>query len=720
MSQSASRKRSSSSVSATSLSLETDNEEEHKLSQLERKFTKLAHKYSRSMLLCGLFQDVTLLFTDDMTNSGCVPSKPEEDRCSAMSSSSVSVVGLEKSGARSGEGKARGGKTLLAKLAKCLAFFLVLLANLIAFYVLVAHFIWEFRMLDAKNSNTMSMSAHQGNPIGGSNNPNNMETSAASSSSKGWSVLKEFLENLRRHILRLFAFALTLTWHSSYHQIELLFIDCRRYHAYFYRSSSRDERDEPASSISPLSAAAAPMSFIKADSKEAHFNDERLNFGQQQQHLQLKLHEIDARQRGRRQLLEAMGGFYRLASRRILVAIWLPVLHFLFNLAAISSFPSSDKRRPGRWLPSAGSGLQAAPLGLAANKTLAERWWLPGNLLAQASDNFDSFHLAVHTAFHPHDHHIRRAHQHQQQQLNNSSYTGNLQQPASLNGSNQFNEHYIQSAAFCLLELLIYSLYFNGPQVFCATCLSLVLNIHYQCISSFNKQLVAFIRRAKEKPLSSGDIVNLVKQYDLIGMMHEQIERTFKWSIVIWFSLMFISCLMHIFSFTESTSAYVVSHQQQRQLISAGANSTTTFQLNTGSGAANPSRSNQTYLAIQLIRIASLFFVCYSPYLIYSEAFKIESASQEMEQNVMRLARRKDDPLAQSIEPSLFEPIYLSVGDYFHLSRKSMSAFLGAIVTFSVMFIGELLLEPVMVFIFITTTWRSHHSQMGLPFNLLI
>lgn len=106
-----------------------------------------------------------------------------------------------------------------------------------------------------------------------------------------------------------------------------------------------------------------------------------------------------------------------------------------------------------------------------------------------------------------------------------------------------------------------------------------------------------------------------------------------------------------------------------------------------------------------LIMLTRLAFEAYPLHLIYSEAFKIESLSCKTNQLVLlvRQLQRSSSQVYDSpscttttktqqrapLEPNLFEPMRLSAGDYFSLTRRSMCAFLAAIVTFSVMFIGE-------------------------------
>jgi len=555
-----------------------------RMSKLERQLAELASRFRYFMNLYGLCEDITLLLVPLLSQKG------QGGREQVRWSRSLR-------GGRQGQGSGGG----LGWLKKLFSLALVLTANCLAIYVLVAHLIWEFRLLDGKSG-----ARGTGSETGG----------GAGQQAKGGSVLKEFLENLRRHLARIFSLGLTLIWHFSCHRIELLFSDCCRYYFMFYKS---------------FAGLSGP--------------------------------ELGER---RAQLLESGVKFYKLARARIGLAIWMPILHYFFNISSLTMFPSSSNRATTK------NRLTALYYGHKdCNQTTGG-----ARLLCQALDNFDSFHRAIHTGFHPYEHRIPQSNPvtTQSEPLGGSELA--LEPPGQVSA--------LRSASYALLELFVYSIYIHGPRIICATCLSLVLNIHYQCIKSFNRQLVERVRRGRGRPLTNGDIVSLVKQYDLIGMMHERIEATFKWSMLQSYTLMFVSCLIHIFSFTESTSAYVVSSGIADP---GGANLSAGAQLQ--ARQQQPEPAAPTSIAAMFIRLASVVFVCYSPYLIYCEAFKIESASNGTERSVMLLARRHDDPLAQSIEPSLFEPICLSVGGYFSLSKRSLFSFLGAIVTFSVMFIGE-------------------------------
>lgn len=665
---------------------EDDEEERKRLAKLEEKFAKLGARFRRAMNLYGLTQDVTLLLNQKFQLKSAKSNQNTGGRDDCLSyvkdvSRGAFLAGKEKNpAAQSGYRKG------LRFFCKLISFCLVLLANLTAIYVLVSHLIWEFKVLGAKSDSYG-------------------ELVKESASSKGWSVLKEFLENLRRHLSRIFAISLTLTWHLSCHNIEMIFVDCTKYYSMFYANYMRREEEN--------------FELMKADNQISK-ND-----------------CLKILKEKRKQLLEIGDSFYRFSKRRVNWSIWLPWIHFCFNLCSIVLFPSSNKRRmshPSTLIKSYTNHMHQN----ASTNTMS--------IFEQIIDNFDSFHLSIHTAFHPYSYNVTKPQLLDGLKSNKQLLKNLQQQPLVQKAPHHSTVTSVQSAFYCLLELLIYSIYFHGPRIICATCLAIILNIHHQCISFFNCQLLACIKRPKEKPLTSLDVINLVKHYDLIGRMHEKIEHTFKWSIVQWYGLMFISCLMHIFAFTESTSTYVVNQQRLHAMANAaaaaggasGANlrpqqqqgaddsSFGLIQYNytisgnwtqqslaagnivivgagAGAGGLNKNNGNisdshtssnnytsgsSSSFAIMFIRLASVFFVCYSPYLIYCEAFKIEAASNRAEQSVQKLVRRQDDPLAQAIEPSLFEPNYLSVGDYFHISKKSMSSLLGAIVTFSVMFIG--------------------------------
>lgn len=670
---------------------EEEEEEEKRLAELEGKFAKLGVKFRRAMNFYGLAQDVTLLMSQKFHLKSAKFNHTNEMGMENETRREIDSS-LEKNDCKS-HLKRSEYKRAYEFLCKLTSFSLVLLANLTGIYVLVSHFIWEFKVLDAK-SNSYS------------------ELVKESASSKGWSVLKEFLENLRRHLSRIFAVSLTLTWHLNCHNMEKIFVDCAKYYSMFCRDYLKQE--------------------------EENFNSMKVVNYMHNQSIDSKSFKKVLREK-RKQLLEIGENFYKFSKRRINWSIWLPMIHFCFNVSSISLFPSSNKRR--------------ARTKTVASKSIAKNLISDSvqnistntssvSIFDQILDNFDSFHLSIHTAFHPYEYNVTKSRPEFFDGMKLKKQTLNEQQQQQIVQQNAPHLHSTvtpaESAIYCLLELLIYSVYYHGPRIICATCLAIILNMHYQCISFFNRQLQACIKRPREKPLTSLDIINLVKQYDLIGRMHEKIEHTFKWSIVQWYVLMFISCLMHIFAFTESTSAYVVNQQlhlqamanaaaagargassassrlQQQQasynyynnltsipgnwtqqsLLSASGSSSGSVVSGAGGLTSNNhtstplSSGGSTSFTIMFVRLASVFFVCYSPYLIYCEAFRIEAASNRAEQSVQKLVRRQDDPLAQAIEPSLFEPNYLSVGDYFHISKKSMSSLLGAIVTFSVMFIG--------------------------------
>lgn len=617
-------------------SINEQTEDERSIRLLDRKFYKLSTRLRCYMSLYGLLEDATLLFQNE-NKIKYLTEKGDENF-------------------KFGDDLRRKKLARLNSIKKAILMLLAVCANVMAVYVMVAHIIWEFKTLERKNM---------------------LNTAAAV---KGWSVLKEFLENLRRHLSRLFALALMITWHFSCKRIELLFSDCRKYYSIFYRSQLA----------------------IESQGSES-FN----------------LNNLELREK-RRELLESTLGFYHLARSRINWSLWLPISQFLFNMTTFFLFPSSSKQR------STGGDSGAFPSGDTGQQNLT--------IWQQAMQNFDSFHLAIHTAFHSFDHRIvkrNRSSLIMPNNNNNSSGATILASASAINGTiTDYQINTTTSAIYCVAELIFYSMYVHGPRIISATCLSLVLNIHYLCIKSFNLTLMTFIKRGKQKPLIDSDLRLLIKQNDLISAMHERIETTFKWSIIQWYGLMFISCLMHIFSFTESTSAYVLNsnsnfaskliqlQKQKQQQNSTQLNSTLTGsrqapaagQLSTNdlvnltqtiqqvasqtvaklqqTETQTPASSSSSSMAM-FVRLASVFFVCYSPYLIYVEASKIEAVSNLAEQLIMKLSRRQDDLIAQSIEPSLFEPICLDVGGYFKLSKKSMSSFMGAIVTFSVMFIGK-------------------------------
>lgn len=719
-----------------------DEEADKRLAKLEEKFANLGIKFHRAMNLYGLAQDVTLLLNQkfQFKRSKLFSKSRDDSHCYSHLSKPQQTIYKDENN-NSGEYKDDRKPVIESKpkrvfkfLKKFMSFCVVLLANLTGIYVLVSHFIWEFKVLDAKN-NSYS------------------ELVKDSASSKGWSVLKEFLENLRRHLSRIFSVSLTITWHLNCHNMEMIFVDCAKYYSMFYRNYLKQEREN--------------CMMIHDDEEE---EDDDADDDNNEDKIKSKFKLLSEK---RKELLEIGEKFYEFARRRVNWSIWLPFIHFCFNVSSISLFPSSNKRRMNRVnsnmnrLKNFTNIQNVTTMNANSNLNFSDESISSSSMsiFEQILDNFDSFHLSIHTAFHPYDYNTSNSKAFHGMKLkmqstttttmtmstsNNQQLREQQNQPQHLTPPLDATVSPFESAVYCLLELLIYSVYYHGPRIICATCLAIILNIHYQCISFFNCQLQACIKRPREKPLTSLDIINLVKQYDLIGRMHEKIENTFKWSIIQWYGLMFISCLMHIFAFTESTSAYVVNQQHLHAMAAARAASnlrlqqatatpTTSTTLNSiigndnsssyffnnyttnpdnwtqqslsaGAGNANanantggPNISYQTAAAaaaaannngsstsftIMFVRLASVFFVCYSPYLIYCEAFKIEAASNRAEQSVQKLVRRQDDPLAQAIEPSLFEPNYLSVGDYFHISKKSMSSLLGAIVTFSVMFIG--------------------------------
>lgn len=708
--------------------LEESSKTQTELEKLERKFTSLARKFTFTMHFYGFFQDMNLLL-GDTTASGGPPSSGSDSKDTTTTTTMTITSNRGRSGPRGSQQHQRAARRWwLRHLSKWASLALVVLANVTTIYFLAAHIIWELRRLDSRSSASSSLSlslssssssgrpqlvaADSVQPQQQQQQPQNSTATGATGTggftqALGWSVLKEFLDNIRRHLSRLFSLALTISWHVSCHRIELLFIDCRHYYSMFYKPRPIDHpqnhlkqtyQAQASSQVVVVdgssSSCYSTTAMAAATATERAGQDKQPPPDNKEQLVALSKRSYELSQRI--ELYQANRRLYHLAHRRTNLTILLPLLHFMFNVISLSLFPSSTRRRPATELP----------FGITSNHS--------NPVLAfagQAMDNFDSFHLSIHTAFHPIDHQIKKASSTgsagaaadellQTANLTTaSSSASKLPAAAAAAAAVAGQMGANQSALYCFIELLVYSVYFQGPRIVCATCLSLILNIHYQCIRSLNRQLMTYIKRTHDKPMSPMDMISLVKQYDVVRVMHERIEQVFKWSIVQWFSLMFLNCLIHIFSFTESTSAYVVSAnqnqniqlqsiQQPQQLQPPGSPQSTIVQQQ-----QQQQQQSSTSLVAVMVRLASMFFVCYSPYLIYTEAIKIESASNQMQVSMVRLSRRKEDPIAQAIEPDLFEPLYLSVGDYFHLSKKSMSSFMGAIVTFSVMFIGELALS---------------------------
>lgn len=567
--------------------------------QLERSIDSLAHRFRCFMHFFGLLEDVSLFMVDGRRRKWRPVSRPWRN------------------------------------LARLLWLALALLANLLIVYVLAAHFLWELRRLDAK------IAAHAKQVVGSSGQQQQSPIATAN----GWSILKDFLENFRRHLSRLFALATTLLWCKNCHRIELLFVDCRRYYEAFHLGRSGPPSGDLLSHGQP--------------------GDSRLLRG-------------GGTVSGEAQTaLEARRGFYELARLRINLAIGFPFAHLLANLLAIVLFPlavivtNNGQRSAGPSSPPAANS--TTPMVPNSNLTGG------GGLIGAALDNFSAFHRSIHSAFHPSEHQI-----------------GDSPSEPQVSST--------ESALFCLAELFVYYIYIHGPRIICATCLSLVLSLHRQCLEAFNGRLTALIRRARRRPLASSDMVRLLKAFDMIAMMHRRIEATFMWSLVLWFSLMFVSCLMQIFTLTESTSAaFQAASRELAETTSGGQPAASSAQATTSTTSTTGPATGQLAATSQLVRpptvLASLgpiclmfnriFFVSYAPWLVYCEAFRIERESQRAGQLIMLLARRQNDSVAQAIEPAVFETICLSVGGYFRLNKGSVSSLLGAIVTFSVMFIGE-------------------------------
>lgn len=514
-----------------------DDEEQDKRLRVQRE--QLACKFTWSMSLFGLCEDVSLLLLRRR---------------------------------RHRRKRTQTARTL-ARIA-CVA--LVLWANFMALYLLVAHVTWEFGQHNwtANTSVSNATTTMQQSQIGCG--------ATRGQDSGGWTVVHAFLDNLRRHLSRMFSVALCATWHLGCRRIELLFADVRQYYAMFARGPKPE----------------------------------------------LELVDV--------------------AHRRLRWALVLPPLNFLFSLTTVSLVPESWRRR-GK--PSARRKSQASDESRGDGDEEGES--VLRDVLNHATDNFGSFHKSIHTAFHSFEHTIERAH-------------------AAPSDS--------RSAAYALAELLLYSLYYHGPRIMSATCLSLVLHMHHKCVVAFGALARSHVRRPPNAPMQRAQLRELVRLHDLIALMHARIERTFKWSLVHWYSLMFVSCLIQIFSFTESTSVFVSNSGG-----SGSANSSVTASV---LDQQQQQTSAWSTLVMMLVRATSLFFVCYPPCLIYSEAFKLEAASQSAQHTLMLLSRRHHDKLAQSLEPSLFDvPAHLDVGGYFHLNKRSLASFVGAIVTFSVMFI---------------------------------
>lgn len=553
-------------------------------------------------------------------------------------------------------------------LGRALAMALVVVANLITVYMFAAHLIWELRLLDIMGPAKLGVAQER----------NSQQTSNDSRFSKD-------LDGLRRHLTRAFALAHLLTWNLATLRVESILLDCGRYYELFHPRPSRimeragqqelapSESGDSASGGESGHQSGAPPGSDICSAVEMGVAAERP---------------------------ETSGEFYRLAKRRIRLACWLPVANVLLVLGIICTFGPSSKRPKSVW--------QDDPIddGRRADDLLG----LARSSLGHAMDNFESFHLSVHTSFHPYAHQV------------------DLQQPggSDLGRKSSSNRQVstASSALYCLMELFFYSIYQQGSRLWGASLISLVLNLHHRCLVAFNEHLEGLIGRSNRRPIRGRHVIRLVKRYDLLCLMHNRIERAFRWAIIQYYTFMFISCLIHIFSITEYTSAYVLSSPNYNTLVNVGStsanfmqpattsssgsiasnNNNNISQSTTMSSLTNPRHlaSNETLsrqpdsqqppsfsMSAFLLRFISISLVTYSPCLIYHEAFKIESTSHKIERNFMLLTRRHGDHLAQSIEPNLFEPIYLSVGNYFNLGKRSASAFLGAIVTFSVMFIGE-------------------------------
>lgn len=544
-------------------------------------------------------------------------------------------------------------------LHRSLTWLLMLSANLLVANMLYAHLATSLSTFD----------------LGGQVFSNDTSLKPNESAQSQRPMLREF-EGVRLHASRLAAVTILLTWNLGKSSISSVFADCRLYYAIFHpiKLGSQVCRANPMDKVkhAKRSHESARDHQDSSDDDETH-DSCPLN-------LTGRLDKISEQHSCRFERPEMSADFYGLAKRRIRLACWLPVAHLLLILAIICAFPSSKLRDPQsvRLLhPNSGANSQVYSLG----RVLAQK----------ALDNYDSFHLAIHTAFHPRDHRVKL-----------------VQSGANLTMSGANNGVQVstgQSAVYNLLELMVYALFFHGSRNVTASCLSLVLNLHQRCLCAFNNRLLELIGRPAGRPLRNRHVIELVKCYDLLSLMHSRIEAAFKWLIIQYYALMFINCLIHIFCLTESSSVYV-----RRPIASYDPIATTNLSFIglPGNGTVvdqtepmspnlqqledEASRQRSGSIPLLCLRFLSILAISYAPVLLYAEAFKIESASHRIESNLMLLTRRQHDRLAQSLEPTLFGPIYLSIGGYFNLSRRSASAYLGAIVTFSVMFIGENLL----------------------------
>lgn len=244
---------------------------------------------------------------------------------------------------------------------------------------------------------------------------------------------------------------------------------------------------------------------------------------------------------------------------------------------------------------------------------------------------------------------------------------------------NYTDTYVLTSAIFCILELTIYSLNYHGMRIACSTLVSLILHIHCDCILAFNSQLKSLVLNERKQQLRSAQLALMLRKYNLINDIHDMILKTFAWIIILWFSHMFVSCLVHIFAFA-------------------------------GSDLDKHSISSITY------RLLSLIMLCYPSTIVYLEAVRIELAFTKTERLIMQLCRRNDDVVARSITPSLFASPDMSMAGYFNLDKNCMSSLLGAIITFSVMFIGEFS-KHVSYGQLLTTTFIMGTNQL-LPLSL--
>lgn len=646
------------------------------LKQLDSMLNKLAVKFRKLMNFYGLIEDVTFLMA-------------------------VSDDG-QQTPAPCGQNWRQTARQMLGPaLNKLFWFSLALVANFLTLYVLVAHFLWELRRLDAKMNAHSFQQRQQQQQLASLATANSTSSqapevvaaavaaaaaAAASTTSNGWSVLKDFLENFRRHLSRLFALATIVIWYKNCHHFELLFMDCRKCFAVFYSAGSdvfgerRRRRRKSSSLVSDL-----PALTVNRSSRQG---------GELSSWPTASINELIEARELRRHLLEAAKKFYLLASHRINVSLYYPVGQLLFNLLGIVLFPvalivsnNGERKATIETLANVSTTTPAPMTTTVYPAEESNEGWLGPNSTANLGwehlksvalvglNNFNAFHSAIHTAFHPFDHQIKFMHP-----------TNGTTNDTIIGSHRSTTVSLYQSAVYCLAEIFVYYVYIHGPRIACTTCVSLTLALHHLCIEAFNRHLVGLIRRRRTAPLSNEDMIKLLKQYDLISMIHQRIERAFQWSLVLWFSLMFVSCLMQIFTLTESTSAaFSISRWSTS---SSGAKTTTSGadQIEQNFISAPNVLASTSPVAVMLARI---LYMSYSPMLIYVEAFKLEAESLRTNQLIMSLARRQDDLIAQSIESSLFEPICLSVGPYFQLNKRSVASLLGAIVTFSVMFIGK-------------------------------